>query len=76
MTPRILYEEQPFLCITCGKAFASQSVIEQMTAKLKQHAMFQGEALQRIQMCEDCRVKDIYAAELKQRKENTSEEIT
>ncbi len=76
MTPRILYEEQPFLCITCGKAFASQSVIEQMTEKLKKHAMFQGEALQRIQMCEDCRVKDIYAAELKQRKENTSEEIT
>ncbi|WP_455206421.1 4Fe-4S binding protein [Kaarinaea lacus] len=75
-SPRILYEEQPFLCITCGKAFASRSVIEQMTVKLKKHAMFQGEALQRIQMCEDCRVKDIYAAELKQPKENISEELT
>ncbi|MEJ2179363.1 MAG: 4Fe-4S binding protein [Gammaproteobacteria bacterium] len=75
-TPRVLYEEQPFLCISCGKAFASQSVIENMTAKLKQHAMFQGEALKRIQMCDDCRVKDIYAAELKQQKVNSSEEIT
>ena len=75
-TPRILYEEQPFLCIKCGKAFASQSVIEQMTAKLKQHAMFQGEALQRIKMCEDCRVKDIYASEIKQFKDSTSEELT
>ncbi len=75
-TPRVLYEEQPFLCIECGKAFASQSVIKQMTSRLKKHAMFQGEALQRIQMCEDCRVRDIYAAEMKQRKQNTSEEIT
>ena len=76
VTPRVLYEEQPFLCIKCGKAFASQSVIKQMTSKLKQHAMFQGEALQRIQMCEDCRVKDIYASEIKQFKDNTSEELT
>lgn len=75
-TPRILYEEQPFLCIVCGKAFGSQNMIEQMTGKLKKHAMFQGEALQRIQMCEDCRVKDIYKAEMKQRKETTSEELT
>ncbi|WP_455199879.1 4Fe-4S binding protein [Kaarinaea lacus] len=75
-TPRILYEEQPFLCISCGKAFASQSVIEHMTTKLKQHAMFQGDALKRIQMCDDCRVKDIYAAELKQQKQNASEELT
>jgi len=69
-TPRVLYEEQPFLCIKCGKAFASLSVIEKMTAKLKQHAMFQGDALQRIQMCEDCRVKDIYQAERNLHKEN------
>ncbi|WP_455222158.1 4Fe-4S binding protein [Kaarinaea lacus] len=73
-SPRILYEEQPFLCIRCGKAFATQSVIERMTSKLKQHAMFQGDALQRIQMCEDCRVKDIYAAELKQRDEQKQKE--
>jgi len=68
--PRVLYEEQPFLCIKCGKAFASHSVIERMTAKLKQHAMFQGDALRRIQMCEDCRVKDIYQEEQHLHKEN------
>ncbi|MDX1812233.1 MAG: 4Fe-4S binding protein, partial [Gammaproteobacteria bacterium] len=81
-TSRILYEEQPFLCIRCGKPFATTSVIERMTNKLKQHAMFQGDALQRIQMCEDCRVKDIYAEEIKeqqeqqQRKKSTPEEMT
>jgi len=73
-TPRVLYEEQPFLCIQCGKAFATHSVIEHMTSKLKQHAMFQGEALLRIQMCEDCRVKDIFAAELKQQNEQMQQQ--
>ena len=72
-TARILYEEQPFLCITCAKPFASQRVIETMTAKLKQHAMFKGDALQRIQMCEDCRVKDIYAQETERQKNNAAE---
>ncbi|MDH5326429.1 MAG: 4Fe-4S binding protein [Gammaproteobacteria bacterium] len=61
---RILNEEEPFLCIKCGKAFASQRIIEQMTLKLKQHAMFQGQALQRLKMCEDCRVKDMFEEEL------------
>lgn len=78
-TPRILYEEQPFLCVSCGKPFASQSIIEKMTTKLKQHSMFQGDALRRIQMCEDCRVRDIYAAELKEQqqpKKSTPEEMT
>jgi len=68
-TPRVLYQEQPFLCIMCGKAFASRSIIEKMTAKLQQHAMFQGDALRRIQMCEDCRVRDIYRAEKQLHKE-------
>ena len=73
-TARILYEEQPFLCIKCDKAFASQRVIETMIAKLKQHAMFKGAALQRIKMCEDCRVKDIYAQEPGQNEEHIPEE--
>jgi len=60
---RVLHEEAPFLCVRCGKAFATRSTIERITAKLKQHPMFQGGALQRIQMCEDCRVIDMMEAQ-------------
>jgi hypothetical protein len=34
-----------------------------MTAKLAGHPMFRGAALERLQMCEDCRVKAMYEAE-------------
>jgi ferredoxin len=61
---RVLNEEQPFCCIGCGKAFATPSVIKRMTERLKDHHMFRGEeALRRLQMCEECRVKDLFAAE-------------
>lgn len=53
---RVLHEEEPFLCVRCGKAFATRSTIDRITAKLVNHPMFQGDALRRIQMCEDCRV--------------------
>jgi len=62
-TRRILYEEEPFTCIVCGKPFATRSVIESITKKMRAHAMFQGAALERIKMCEDCRVNDIYGDE-------------
>ncbi len=54
---RTLKEEQPFLCIRCGKPFATQSSLDHLTSKLEGHAMFQGsDKLDRIKMCEDCRV--------------------
>ena len=56
-----LHEEAPFECVVCGRPFATRSVVERMTEKLQGHRMFQGEALRRLQMCEDCRVKDVYA---------------
>jgi len=62
-TRRILYEEEPYPCIVCGKPFATRSVIENITKKMQGHAQFQGTALQRIRMCEDCRVRDIYGDE-------------
>jgi ferredoxin len=62
-TRRILYEEEPFACVVCGKPFATRSVIENITKKMRAHAMFQGAALERIKMCEDCRVNDIYGDE-------------
>jgi ferredoxin len=58
---RILNEQQPFCCTVCGKPFATQAMMDRMTEKLKGHWMFQSpEALQRLQMCEDCRVKDMF----------------
>ena len=58
-----LHEEQPFYCVVCNKPFASQSVIKTMHEKLGNHWMFQSEQAQRrIEMCEDCRVKDMLAA--------------
>jgi len=59
-TPRALKEEAPFRCIQCAKPFATQSMITRMTEKLKGHWMFEKpESLRRLQMCEDCRVKDL-----------------
>ena len=57
---RILYEEPAFECISCGKAFATASVIESMLVKLQHHRMFQSKrARNRLRMCEDCRVVDV-----------------
>ena len=55
-----LYEEEPFCCVSCGKPFATRSVINNMMEKLKDHWMFTDErAKQRLMMCEDCRVVDV-----------------
>ena len=61
---RTLKEEEPFRCITCGKPFATKAMIARMTEKLKGHWMFdKPEAVNRLQMCEDCRVKDLFDKE-------------
>lgn len=53
-------EEPPFECIACGKPFAAKSSIDHMMEKLKGHSMFSTpEALNRLKMCEDCRVRDM-----------------
>lgn len=57
---RVLYEESPFYCISCGKAFATTSGITTIISKLAGHAMFTDErARSRLKMCGDCRVKDM-----------------
>ncbi|MDP3167984.1 MAG: 4Fe-4S ferredoxin, partial [Hydrogenophaga sp.] len=58
---RVLNEALPNLCIRCSKPFGTLKGIEVMLAKLGGHAMFQGEALERLKMCGDCRVVDIYS---------------
>jgi ferredoxin len=64
---RVLKEEEPFLCIRCGKPFGVKSTIERVAAKLEgKHWMFQSSAqrLEVIKMCEDCRVIAITEQEL------------
>ena len=58
--PQVLHEEQAFCCISCGKPFATQSGITTILKKLSGHSMFADErALNRLKMCDDCRVKDM-----------------
>ncbi len=60
---RVLNETQPYGCVRCGTPFGTLKGIESMLAKLSGHSMFQGAALERLKMCGDCRVIDIYSAE-------------
>ena len=59
---RVLNETQPYGCVRCGKPFGTLKGIEAMIGKLAGHSMFQGAALERLKMCGDCRVIDIYSA--------------
>jgi ferredoxin len=60
---RVLNETQPYACVRCGKPFGTLKAIEAMLGKLAGHSMFQGAALERLKMCGDCRVIDIYSAD-------------
>jgi ferredoxin len=65
--PRILHEEQPVCCVSCGKPFATQSMLDVLSRKLAGHWMFQTEASRRrLQMCEDCRVRDLFTEQARQ----------
>ena len=65
---RTLHEEEPFCCTACGKPFATQSAIKVIQGKLSGHHMFQSEEQQqRLLMCEDCRVRDMFSEELEAR---------
>ena len=57
-----LKAEEAACCIRCSKAFAPASMIRRIQQKLAGHSHFQNEAAQRLLMCEDCRVKDVFAA--------------
>jgi ferredoxin len=60
---RVLNETQPYSCVRCGRAFGTLKAIEAMLGKLAGHSMFQGAALERLKMCGDCRVVDMYSAQ-------------
>lgn len=59
---RVVHEEEPFACIECGELFGVASTVNRITEKLKSHAMFDGDRLKLIQMCDDCRIQAQYHA--------------
>jgi ferredoxin len=59
---RVVNETQPFACIRCGKPFGTLKGIEAMIGRLAGHAMFQGAAAERLKMCGDCRVVDMFSS--------------
>ncbi|RZI77826.1 MAG: 4Fe-4S dicluster domain-containing protein [Variovorax sp.] len=59
----VLNEAKPWACVRCSKPFGTQKAIEAMLGRLGGHAMFQGEALERLKMCSDCRVIDLFSAQ-------------
>ena len=60
---RVLNEAKPWACVRCSKPFGTVKAIEAMLGKLSGHAMFQGDALERLKMCSDCRVIDLYSSQ-------------
>ncbi len=58
----LLHQMQPYVCVRCDKPFGTLGAIEAMLGKLGSHSMFQGAAFERLKMCSDCRVIDIYSA--------------
>lgn len=58
LSPVVLKSEEPFHCVSCGKAFGTRATIERVLERLQgRHAMFKNsEQAQLIQMCDTCRV--------------------
>ena len=57
MAAKVIIEDTPFDCISCGKTFGSTKSIERIAKKLSNHSMFQNQKKTEIlKMCEDCRV--------------------
>ena len=54
----VVKEEEPFHCVRCGKPFGTKGSIERIIEKLAgKHWMFaEGDMVERIKMCADCRV--------------------
>ncbi len=59
----VINEMQPYACVRCSKPFGTLKGVEAMLGKLGGHSMFQGAALERLKMCGDCRVIDIYSGQ-------------
>jgi ferredoxin len=60
---RVMHNSPPYGCVRCGKPFGTVKAIETMLGRLAGHSMFQGPALERLKMCGDCRVVDMFTDE-------------
>ncbi len=61
MAAKIVIEDTPFHCESCGKAFGSTRSIERVIAKLSDHSMFQEEGrTDMLKLCENCRVEAMF----------------
>ncbi|HAS8285713.1 TPA: 4Fe-4S dicluster domain-containing protein [Vibrio vulnificus] len=57
----VIHQEKAAECLRCHKPFAPQSMITMLQDKLRGHSHFANDAaLNRIAMCEDCRVIDVF----------------
>jgi len=60
---RVVKEEEPACCPSCGKLFGTRSSLERVRARLaEKHWMFRGENAKRLDLlmlCEDCRVTKV-----------------
>lgn len=56
--PRVMNEEEPAECVSCGKPFGVKSTIDRIAEQLSgKHYMFRSEEQARlIRMCDDCRI--------------------
>ncbi|MEP7061431.1 MAG: 4Fe-4S dicluster domain-containing protein [Betaproteobacteria bacterium] len=62
--PRVLNEAAIVGCTRCGKPLGTEKMIGHMLARLANHSMFTAPgALDRLRMCADCRVVDLYNTE-------------
>jgi ferredoxin len=63
---KVLKEEEPFACTSCGKLFGTKSSIDRVMAKLDSHWMFTGEKgrdrMRLLSMCDDCRTREVVIA--------------
>lgn len=63
---RVLKEEEPFCCTSCGKAFGTGSSIRKVMGKLEGHWMFTGPEgaarLGLLTMCDTCRTREVVIA--------------
>jgi ferredoxin len=60
---RMVKEEEPYHCMSCGKPFGTRSTVERIIAKLEgRHWMFSGDNARRldlVRMCDACRVDSV-----------------
>lgn len=62
--PRQINAAEVASCTRCGKPLGAKPTIERMLSRLTGHSMFADpKALERLRMCADCRVIDLYTEE-------------